>query len=355
MLKSDGKSKSMRVFTMFILHWMQDSGRFQRLCEEFRREDLTYNNWHKKRRVINICLYNDFAVYANRSKNGEGELFRQCFSSDNFRLLTAEDREKHTLAQCTACTLDPFRERYYLFNKNKPVREQPQVQPRQQLNQQPPPPNLRQPPNQPEPPNLPQPPNQRLQQQEPRQATPIFTERFKELLQQTPELSQGDTCHEIGMSIEKAFNEHNKEFVHKTKLSDTLHIPKASTPDQVTSKAKRAILVEALKSVSEEAIDNDFYSLYSSEQSEREYNRSRLVATRDTSDRPSRAKSHTGLIDNYNYDYESMRAILVENQDDLDTLNWSQMSRDVRLRDGSGKWPKNGGQVCQIYLKHQSL
>ena len=104
-----------------------------------------------------------------------------------------------------------------------------------------------------------------------------------------------------------------------------------------------------------EAIDNDFYSLYSSEQSEREYNRSRLAATRDTSDRPSRAKSHTGLIDNYNYDYESMRAILVENQDDLDTLSWSQMSRDVRLRDGLGKWPTNGGQVCQIYFKHHFL
>ena len=28
MLESDGKPKSMRVFTMFILYWMQDSGRF---------------------------------------------------------------------------------------------------------------------------------------------------------------------------------------------------------------------------------------------------------------------------------------------------------------------------------------
>ena len=43
-----------------------------------------------------------------------------------------------------------------------------------------------------------------------------------------------------------------------------------STPEQVTSKAKRAILVDAVNSVSQEAIDNDFYSLYSIEQSERE-------------------------------------------------------------------------------------
>ena len=111
----------------------------------------------------------------------------------------------------------------------------------------------------------------------------------------SPELSQGDTCQESGRSIEKALNESDKEFVQK-KITDTLHIPKASTPEQVTSKAKRAILVESLNSVSQEAIDNDFYSLYSSEQSEREYSRSRLIATLKTSDRPSRAQSRTGLI-----------------------------------------------------------
>ena len=132
----------------------------------------------------------------------------------------------------------------------------------------------------------------------------------------------GASCRDIGRSIEKTFNEHTKNYEHSTKLHDALQPKKANHPDQVTKKAKDAIIAEALASVKHQAAENDFYSLYTGDQSERGYERARLIAQRDTTNRPSRPISSTGRLESYHDDVEALRTVLVENQDDLESLNW---------------------------------
>ena len=298
---------------------------FQEFTTACARNDLPVTTWRKKRKKIYKFLCNKYS-YKNGSKNGEDITFKTRFSVDNFKMMAEEDRARHTLTNCRACPIGDDQQMYLLLRCNKIV-ERGHQEPVQQ--QERPPVGERQAPVggvQPEP--------------------GLFTERFKELLSTTPNMAIGASCKDIGRSIEKTFNEHTKNYEHSTKLHDTLQPKKANHPDQVTKKAKDAIIAEALASVKHQAAENDFYSLYTGDQSERGYERARLIAQRDTTNRPSRPRSSTGRLESYQYDEEALRTVLVDNQDDLESLNWSLTSRNVQLKNASGQWPKNGGQVC---------
>ena len=242
-------------------------------------------------------------------------------------MMAEEDRARHTLTNCRACPIGDDQQMYLLLRCNKIV-ERGHQEPVQQ--QERPPVGERQAPVggvQPEP--------------------GLFTERFKELLSTTPNMAIGASCKDIGRSIEKTFNEHTKNYEHSTKLHDALQPKKANHPDQVTKKAKDAIIAEALASVKHQAAKNDFYSLNTVDQSERGYERARLIAQRDTTNRPSRPRSSTGRLESYQYDEDALRTVLVDNQDDLESLNWSlTSSRYVQLINASCQWPKNEGHVC---------
>ena len=297
---------------------------FQEFTTACARNDLPVTTWRKKRKKIYKFLCNKYS-YKNGSKNGEDITFKTRFSVDNFKMMAEEDRARHTLTNCRACPIGDDQQMYLLLRCNKIV-ERGHQEPVQQ--QERPPVGERQAPVggvQPEP--------------------GLFTERFKELLSTTPNMAIGASCKDIGRSIEKTFNEHTKNYEHSTKLHDTLQPKKANHPDQVTKKAKDAIIAEALASVKHQAAENDFYSLYTGDQSERGYERARLIAQRDTN-RPWRPRSSTGRLESYHYDEEALRTVLVDNQDDLEILNWSLTSRNVQLKNASGQWPKNGGQVC---------
>ena len=108
----------------------------------------------------------------------------------------------------------------------------------------------------------------------------------------------GASCRDIGRSIEKTINEYSTNFEHRTKLQE------ANNPDWVPKKAKDAIITEALSCVKHQTAENDYYSLYTCEQSERGHERARLKAQRDTTNRPSRLRSSSGRLKSSQYDEE---------------------------------------------------
>ena len=152
-----------------------------------------------------------------------------------------------------------------------------------------------------------------------------FRDRFEQLLKATSDLhvSTVKQCKAIAHDIQQTFNESASQFNHGVELQ--IVIPdkrrKVDSPNDVSIKCKRAIVSEAQESAKENTIDNDFYSLYTSDQSARGYEKARLIAQKDTTGRKIRNRPPIGVIGHYKYDSSKLMSILIDAEDDFHRLN----------------------------------
>lgn len=65
-------------------------------------------------------------------------------------------------------------------------------------------------------------------------------------------------------------------------------------------------------------------------------------------------KNHTGNIKNMNWDKEKMKQE-VEGYDDGAKVNWSDLARKYGIKNKSGLYAKNGGQIAQQYLVNEGV
>ena len=179
-----------------------------------------------------------------------------------------------------------------------------------------------------------------------------FRDKFTQLLRETPKLSTTMQCGAVAQEVITSFYLYVLRFIHVVKLEHTAAIPpnkkcKISSPEEVSIKCKKALVREALASVKDKLIENDFYSLYTGDQSAKGYDKARLVAQKDTTGRKTNPrKQHYGTIEDYKYDSSKLVSILIDAEDDMTKINWTRTYREVGLKSKSGSWPGNGGQVC---------
>ena len=65
-------------------------------------------------------------------------------------------------------------------------------------------------------------------------------------------------------------------------------------------------------------IENDFYSLYTGDQSAKGYDKARLVAQKDTTGKKTNPrKQHYGTIEDYKYDSSKLVSILIDAEDNM--------------------------------------
>ena len=119
----------------------------------------------------------------------------------------------------------------------------------------------------------------------------------------------------------------------------------AESVEDVSKKVKRQIIREARDEAKNAQLDNDFVALYSSTQSEKQWDQQRLVSYR--AKRPTRFRSHIGKIEIYKWNSELLVQKLVEMQENID--NWTQLAREVDFKvRRSNEMPRNAGQVRSL-------
>ena len=91
---------------------------------------------------------------------------------------------------------------------------------------------------------------------------------------------------------------------------------------------KRQIIREARDEAKKAQPNNNFVALYSSTQSERQWDQQRLDSYR--AKRPTRVRSHIGKMEIYKWNSELLVQTLVEAQGNIG--NWTQLAREVDLK-----------------------
>ena len=317
-------SKFAFLVCAYYLHRKSEND-FRTFAKRYKRNDMPEYLWQTRRKEHYNCMRSRI-YYKNSGKNGEHKQFSEHFHPDKFAKLSKFERKHHTLKDCVQCRHQDHKQFYLLHKQNKEIPDAKPVNSRQVVSSAP---------------NTPK--KGRVDDPVSRQ----FQDRFKQLLIHTPNLSCKTQCWAIASVMQKTFEKHVSskhghcvEFLRKIGQKRKLQ-----STDDVTIECKRAILKEAFTSVKDKTMENDFFSLYTSDQSQRGYEAARLLAQKDTTQRPSRIRNHRGNIKHYQYDKSKLMSILIDAEDDLTKLNWKITSQDVSLRNRSGIWPGNGGHV----------
>jgi len=91
--------------------------------------------------------------------------------------------------------------------------------------------------------------------------------------------------------------------------------------------------------MNDDTTNKDFIALYSSKQSESEWETQRKRSFGEL--RQNRKKSHTGRLTDYTFDEIVVKSTLKENKE----INWSALSKSANLKNANNKAPRNSGQV----------
>lgn len=138
--------------------------------------------------------------------------------------------------------------------------------------------------------------------------------------------------------------------------STTCKLPlkrKADNIEGVKKRVRRQIIKSARDTITDKLAEKDFVALYSSQQSENEWQKQRKDSFGTLRKSLHKLKSHTGSL--YNYKYDFCKFISVIQESDLASINWSQLSKDVGLQNKNSLWPQNGGQVSYYIILISSI
>ena len=128
------------------------------------------------------------------------------------------------------------------------------------------------------------------------------------------------------------------------------------TAENVPNRVKRQIINKARRKEEGELIQTNKKALFSEETSIRSYERQRMIAHSHHVQHPK--KSHTGPVENYEFDRQRVREefefLSDENRDLGDNLNrrWTNLARVAGLRPREGK-TLNAAQVCFHLCNHK--
>ena len=130
---------------------------------------------------------------------------------------------------------------------------------------------------------------------------------------------------------------------------------KVHDKEGVASSVKYAILKEERDFQKERQKLDDFAAVFSGNMSLLEYSKFRRRKYVDN--RPTRPRTHVGVLANYRYNRTVLLLELYEIEaNPLKTVNYHQLSREIELKNARGMWPRNGGQVsCCCYNIHLLL
>ena len=260
---------------------ISNSIEFKNFTTTFNRTDISYSNWIKKRKAI--CRAIRLAsAFKSSGNNDAQEKFTRYFSFANFIKLSDETRRKHTYNHCKEC-FSSHREHFLMLKKNNPTKFG----------------------------EVPGTPNAALVQ----------------LLRQTPEnlVTKAD-CIKLAKSVASKYDDLVSQTPHNITMSQVFK-RKASTVKDVSSNVKRKIIQEARDDAKKSQLKQDFVALYSSTQSEKQWDEQRIDSHRST--RKSKTKSHIGKITSYKWNGSLLLDTLWEVKGKVN--NWSQLARKINL------------------------
>ena len=103
------------LLNIYYVH-IQDSKDFNEFTSQFKREDLTYSTWHKKRKSIQRYLKAKTS-YKNDSAEEELAKFQEYFSYAKFKELSGQVQQQHSYSGCQECCLH-HKEVFLLLRSN---------------------------------------------------------------------------------------------------------------------------------------------------------------------------------------------------------------------------------------------
>ena len=281
----------------------------------------TYANTRKANRLALRSKY----LYANSGKNDERYKYTTFFSLDNFQILDADVKKTHTYRDCIVCQT-VHSKIFSLFRKNKSKKAKKNIVAKETTN--------------------------KITKEKTSTMLPVNLLRSMILtapvLKTPPDTMKLEDIKLILENIIKPIN---------NLMSQTNHFPyylghllmgrKISDPKHICKQTQRKIIQEANKAIEKETIEKDFISLYSSKQSQTEWDRQRVDSLGEY--RNNRVKSHTSSLTSYTFKTD---VFINKLSNGTSGIIWAKLSRDVCLKDRYGKSPKNPGQVkfCTHYL-----
>lgn len=116
----------------------------------------------------------------------------------------------------------------------------------------------------------------------------------------------------------------------------------------VSKPCQRKILKTSRDNLKDLQASTEFVALFASKQSMKEWDSQR----RDSHgcSRENLKKTHTGSLEQYDYNFDLLYKQIDGNEDCLEMLNFSQLAREIMLVDRKGVSPKNGGQVRNNFV-----
>lgn len=276
---------------------------------------LTKSQWGKKRKQLRKDLLN-FGNFVNDGANGEKELFLQYFSSGNYEALPEDELKSHTLHSCDKCQ-ELHAASFFLRRKNK-FRQLENI-----------------------PPQAPQPDVTPSTSNTPRKV-------LRRYLEKTPEeITTGD-IDTLANTVLKPITELTMNTEHKEHYYDKF-FGKRKLPSHkwLSKKAKKEFTKAQMAEMKEDNEHADFLRLYTTCQSENEWQKQR---EKDLQYRKNRKKSHTANLNNYKYDKDLLLSELIACGGSYSKVNWTELSKSIKLVGRNDSRPANAGQVSWCYL-----
>lgn len=353
-----------------------NKSQFEEFQKQFNRyADIGYNQWSIKRKNRWKDLH-AMTSYINSSENGERERYFSYFSLQSYKKLCSTEMQKHNFKDCKQCIT--FNE-YYLKRSNRLTYQMPQAQTtpvnvltpatpakqghhpaqgRQEYPSTPATTGCRMIPATPVKPSNPATPrNQPATPIHP--ATPATPVNPMVVVPPDPTVGRRNNSFELLTNVKtpttpqecatfvKSVIQAANSVLTPTNLNfHNIYIQKhdkmANDQRRVTKSVKRDILKVERDTAVSKMKEKDFVALYSSPQSEREWDSQR----RDSYGvyKKHQPKSHISPIDSYNYS-EGDLIIKLTGTEDLSSLNYTALAKEVKLVNREGNTPLNSGQV----------
>ena len=148
-------------------------------------------------------------------------------------------------------------------------------------------------------------------------------------------------CIKLAKTIASKYDDLVSQTPHNVAMAH-LFMRKATRVDDVSKNVKRKIIQQARDEAKSSQLNQDFVALYSSTQSEKQWDAQRIDSYRAT--RPSRPRDHVGKLTNYQWNQNLILDILCKTDGKID--NWSQLASKISIiSKKTNEIPKNAGQV----------
>ena len=280
------------------------SAEVTRFNERHRIRGVTVKEWGRKRRATRKELLQN-GSYTQNSRGGEKNAFLEHFSLTNFETLDESRKSQHTYRNCQECA--QYHRDHFLLKRSNTV-----------VSKTGPTATTTTP-----------------------QSLATSLESVKAVLEKTPkDITKDDVENVVQQVINPVTTILNKTNYSTQYYKKILGRRKINDINLISKQAKRQILKEATQDITERLVQKDFVALYSSKQSQAEWDRQRVDSYGEY--KASKKKTHTCNLNSVTFKTDLLLKAL---ENGSDQINWTTLSKKVELKKNGIAIKGNGGQV----------